>query len=149
MFNKVAQSDIKALESILPGRVFKGDEINEDYYHDELGTAYGIPEVLVKVLTTEEVSHIMQYANEHLIPVVVRGSGTGLVGGSVATNGGIMLDTTLMNKVLELDEKNMTVTVQPGILLMELAAYCNDHGYQYCPDPGEKSATIEIGRAHV
>ena len=142
MFNKVAQSDIKALESILPGRVFKGDEINEDYYHDELGTAYGIPEVLVKVLTTEEVSHIMQYANEHLIPVVVRGSGTGLVGGSVATNGGIMLDTTLMNKVLELDEKNMTVTVQPGILLMELAAYCNDHGYQYCPDPGEKSATI-------
>ena len=142
MFNKVAQSDIKALESILPGRVFKGDEINEDYYHDKLGTAYGIPEVLVKVLTTEEVSHIMQYANEHLSPVVVRGSGTGLVGGSVATNGGIMLDTTLMNKVLELDEKNMTVTVQPGILLMELAAYCNDHGYQYCPDPGEKSATI-------
>ena len=91
MFNKFAQSDIKALESILPGRVFKGDEINEDYYHDELGTAYGIPEVLVKVLTTEEVSHIMQYANEHLIPVVVRGSGTGLVGGSVATNGFFIL----------------------------------------------------------
>lgn len=142
MFNKITESDILALEKILPGRVFKGEEINEDYYHDELGTAFGVPEVLVKVLSTEEVSQIMKYANEHIIPVVVRGSGTGLVGGSVAIHGGIMLDTSLMKKVLELDESNMTVTVQPGILLMELAAYCDAHGYQYCPDPGEKSATV-------
>ena len=53
----------------------------------------------------------MQYANENNIPVVVRGSGTGLVGAAVAMQGGIMIETTGMNKILELDEENLTVTV--------------------------------------
>ena len=142
MFSKVTEEDIRHLNQMLPGRVSEGNAINEDYYHDELGTAYGVPDVLVKVLCTEEVSKVMQYAYSKDIPVVVRGSGTGLVGGAVATHGGIMLDTSLMKKVLELDENNLTVTVQTGILLMELAAWCDERGYQYCPDPGEKSATI-------
>ena len=142
MFNKVAEEDIRVLSEMLPSRVSEGSAINEDYYHDELGTAYGVPDVLVKVLCTEDVSKVMQFAYEKDIPVVVRGSGTGLVGGAVATHGGIMLDTSLMKKVLELDENNLTVTVQTGILLMELAAWCDERGYQYCPDPGEKSATI-------
>ena len=142
MFNKVTEEDIRVLSEMLPGRVSEGSAINEDYYHDELGTAYGVPDVLVKVLCTEDVSKVMQFAYTKDIPVVVRGSGTGLVGGAVATQGGIMLDTSLMKKVLELDENNLTVTVQTGILLMELAAWCDERGYQYCPDPGEKSATI-------
>ena len=142
MFNKVTEEDIRVLSEMLPGRVSEGSAINEDYYHDELGTAYGVPDVLVKVLCTEDVSKVMQFAYAKDIPVVVRGSGTGLVGGAVATHGGIMLDTSLMKKVLELDENNLTVTVQTGILLMELAAWCDERGYQYCPDPGEKSATI-------
>ncbi|MBP5553077.1 MAG: FAD-binding oxidoreductase [Spirochaetales bacterium] len=142
MFNEVNRQDLLALQKMFPGRVFDGRQINEDYYHDELGTAFGVPEILVKVLSTEEVSAVMRYASDRTIPVVVRGSGTGLVGGAVATHGGIMLDTSLMKKVLELDENNLTVTVQTGILLMELAAYCDERGFQYCPDPGEKSATI-------
>ena len=142
MFNEVNKEDLAALQKMLPGRVFDGRQINEDYYHDELGTAFGVPDVLVKVLSTEEVSEVMAYAFGRTIPVVVRGSGTGLVGGAVATHGGIMLDTSMMKKVLELDENNLTVTVQTGILLMELAAYCDERGFQYCPDPGEKSATI-------
>ena len=142
MFNEVNKEDLLALQKMLPGRVFDGRQINEDYYHDELGTAFGVPDVLVKVLSTQEVSEVMAYAFGRTIPVVVRGSGTGLVGGAVATHGGIMLDTSMMKKVLELDENNLTVTVQTGILLMELAAYCDERGFQYCPDPGEKSATI-------
>ena len=142
MLNSFTEKDYLNLEKLIPSRVFKGSEINEDFYHDELGSAYGVPDVLIKVLSTEEVASVMKYANENRIPVVVRGSGTGLVGGSVAINGGIMLDTTLMKKIIELDKENLTVTVQPGILLMELAAYCDENGYQYCPDPGEKSATI-------
>ena len=142
MFNEVNKEDLLALQKMLPGRVFDGRQINEDYYHDELGTAFGVPDVLVKVLSTKEVSDVMEYACSRSIPVVVRGSGTGLVGGAVATHGGIMLDTSMMKKVLELDENNLTVTVQTGILLMELAAYCDERGFQYCPDPGEKSATI-------
>ena len=142
MFNKVTQADIKALSELVSLPVLCGSEINEDYYHDELGTAYGIPEALVPVLSTEEVSKVMKYANDHMIPVVVRGSGTGLVGGAVAIKGGIILDTSNMKKILELEEENLTVTVQSGVLLMELAQFCTEHGYQYCPDPGEKSATI-------
>ena len=53
-----------------------------------------------------------------------------------------MIDTSLMNQVLELDEENLTITVEPGVLLMELAAYVEEHDFFYPPDPGEKSATI-------
>ena len=98
MLNSFTEKDYLNLEKLIPSRVFKGSEINEDFYHDELGSAYGVPDVLIKVLSTEEVASVMKYANENRIPVVVRGSGTGLVGGSVAINGGIMLDTTLMKK---------------------------------------------------
>ncbi len=142
MFAKFTDDDFRYFENLLPGRAFRGNSINEDYYHDELGTAFGVPDVLVKVLSTAEVSEVMKYADGRSLPVVVRGSGTGLVGGAVAIHGGIMLDTSLMKKVLELDENNLTVTVQSGILLMELAAYCEERGFRYCPDPGEKSATI-------
>ena len=84
----------------------------------------------------------MKYAYENTIPVTPRGAGTGLVGSSVPMEHGIMIDTTLMNQILELDEENLTVTVEPGVLLMELSAYVEDHDFFYPPDPGEKSATI-------
>jgi glycolate oxidase len=84
----------------------------------------------------------MKYAYEHTIPVTPRGAGTGLVGSSVAMEHGIMLETGLMNRVLELDEDNLTITVEPGVLLMDLAAYVEERDLFYPPDPGEKSATI-------
>ncbi|MEG0752276.1 MAG: FAD-binding oxidoreductase [Angelakisella sp.] len=142
-YNKVNNADIEALQGIVGAdRCLFGSEISEDYSHDELGGIEQLPEVLLRVKSTEEVSAIMRYASEHTIPVVVRGSGTGLVGAAVAMEGGIMLETTLMNSILELDTENLTVTVQPGVLLMELAAYTADHDFLYPPDPGEKSATI-------
>ena len=142
MLNKVTSTHIQALEAMLPGRVLTGDAISEDYCHDELGTAFGRPEALVKVISTQAVSNVMGYADAHRLPVVVRGSGTGLVGGAVCTQGGIMLDMSQMKKILDFDTDNLTVTVEAGVLLMELAAYCEERGYRYCPDPGEKSATI-------
>ena len=143
MYKKMTCEDIAYLKTITSSeRVLTGVQIGEDYSHDELGGVSNKPEALVKVLSTEEVSEIMKYANAQRIPVVVRGSGTGLVGASVALYGGIMLETTGMNKILELDEENLTVTVQPGVLLMDLAVFCEEHDFLYPPDPGEKSATI-------
>lgn len=101
-----------------------------------------MPDVLVRVHTTEEISAVMKLAWEKTIPVTVRGSGTGLVGAAVPIEGGILLETTQMNKILELDRDNLTVTVQPGVLLMELAAFAEENDFLYPPDPGEKSATI-------
>ena len=143
MYQKVTAEDIAALQQIVDeSEVFFGDAINEDYSHDELGGISQMPEVLVRVHSTEEVSAIMKLAYERNIPVTVRGSGTGLVGAAVPIHGGILLETTRMNKILKLDDQNLTVTVQPGVLLMELAAFAEEHDFLYPPDPGEKSATI-------
>ena len=143
MYNKVTAADIAALQAMINETdVIFGDAINPDYAHDELGGIERMPEVLVRVQNTQQVSQVMRYAYEHTIPVTVRGSGTGLVGAAVPLHGGILLETTKMNKILALDPNNLTVTVQPGVLLMELAAFAEENDFLYPPDPGEKSATI-------
>ena len=143
MYNRITDEDIKALIAISgENNVVVGDQISTDYAHDELGGISVMPEVLVRVHTTEEVSAIMKLAYNRTIPVTVRGSGTGLVGAAVPVCGGILLETTKMNKILSLDTSNLTVTVQPGVLLMELAAFAEENDFLYPPDPGEKSATI-------
>ena len=143
MYKKIDNNDIEYLKSIIPaGRILVGEQIPHDYAHDELGGVESMPDVLINVVSTEEVSKIMKYAYDNTIPVVARGSGTGLVGSSTAIEGGIMICTKLMNHILELDENNLTITVEPGVLLMELQAYVEEHDFLYPPDPGEKSATI-------
>jgi len=143
MYNKITSDDISKLKSISGEiNVLYGDEINPDCAHDELGGVEHMPDVLVRVHSTEEISQIMKLAYERTLPVTVRGSGTGLVGSAVPVEGGILLETTQMNKIIELDKETLTVTVQPGVLLMELAAFCEDNDFLYPPDPGEKSATI-------
>lgn len=143
MYNKISAEDITALQNIVGAAdVLYGDSINPDYAHDELGGIEKMPDVLVRVHTTEEVSAVMQLAWEKNIPVTVRGSGTGLVGAAVPIEGGILLETTKMNKILSIDKDTLTVTVQPGVLLMELAAFAEENDFLYPPDPGEKSATI-------
>lgn len=143
-YKKLETEDIAYIREVItdPRRILLGDDINEEYSHDELSDTKSWPDVVVRALSTEEISKIMKYAYEHDIPVTPRGAGTGLVGSSVPMEHGIMIDTTLMNHILELDEENLTLTVEPGVLLMELAAYVEEHGYFYPPDPGEKSATI-------
>ncbi|MGG7076564.1 FAD-binding oxidoreductase [Clostridium sardiniense] len=143
-YNKVSENTIKDIEKIIndEDRVFYGENINEDYSHDELGSIKEFPDIVVKVASTEEVSEIMKYAYENNIPVTARGSGTGLVGAAVALHKGIVLDLSGMNKILELDEENLTLTVEPGVLLMEIAKFVEEHDLFYPPDPGEKTATI-------
>ena len=142
-YKKIGSNDIKFFQSIIDKeRVFTNEQINEEYGKDELGTIECLPEIVLQVLTTEEVSLVMKYAYDNTIPVVVRGSGTGLVGGCVPIEGGIVLDLTKMNKIIELDENNLTLTVESGVLLMDIYDYVEPKGYFYAPDPGEKSATI-------
>ncbi len=142
-YAKLTDKDIEFLESVCGAdNVFQGDRINEDFSHDELSGTSRYPDVLVEVENTEQVSKIMRYANEKKIPVTPRGQGTGLVGGSVTVHGGIMLSLCHMNRILELDEENLTLTVEPGVLLMEISKFVEEHDLFYPPDPGEKSATI-------
>lgn len=142
-YKKIDARDLEFLIELLgKERVFTGEDINEDFSHDELGGVSKMPEVLVEVASTEEVSKVMKYAYENTIPVVARGSGTGLVGASVPIYGGIMINMSKMNRILEIDEENLTLTVEPGVLLMEIGKYVEQFDLFYPPDPGEKSATI-------
>ena len=143
MYKKIDQNDITYLSTLFDEKYFfTGDDIPEDYSKDELGALVRKPDVLIFVRNANEISSVMKYANDNKIPVVVRGSGTGLVGGCVALEGGIVLCTSKMNKILELDENNLTLTVEPGVLLFEIYQYVESRGYFYAPDPGEKTATI-------
>ncbi len=143
MFNHVTEADLAYFRELLPGRVFSGEEISTDYDHDEM-TIYGhyMPEAVLQALTTEDVSAVLKYCNEHNIAVTPRGAGTGLCGGCVAIHGGMVLSTEKMKKVLEVDVKNMTATVEPGVLLMEFPKALEGTGLFYPPDPGEKTATM-------
>ena len=140
-FNKIDEKHIAELRKLV-SELLIGSDIHEDYFHDELAGAPHPPEVVVRPRSTAEVSAVMKYAYENNIPVTPRGQGTGLVGGSVALYGGIMLDMTAMNRILEIDRENLTMTVEPGVLLMEIPPAIQDMGLFYPPDPGEKSASI-------
>ena len=144
-YKKVDEKDLAAIKAIINDdeRVLWGEEnMKEEYSHDELNQFKQYPDMVVLATSTEEISKVMKYAYDNNIVVTPRGAGTGLVGAAVATEKGIMIDTTLMNHFLELDEKNLTLTVEPGVLIMEVSAYVEEHDLFYPPDPGEKSATI-------
>ena len=142
-YKRVTEEDLAYFRALLPGRVFAGEEISTDYDHDEM-TEYGhfMPEAVLQALSAEDVSAVLKYCNERQIAVTPRGAGTGLCGGCVAIHGGVVLSTEKMKKVLEVDTRNMTATVEPGVLLMEFPKSLEGTGLFYPPDPGEKTATM-------
>ena len=142
-YGTFTDADLEALQTICgEDRVIPRDRIGEDFSHDELSGIRRYPDVLIQATSAQQVSEVMKYAFSRRLPVTPRGAGTGLVGGSVAIHGGIMLDLSRMNRFLELDEENMTLTLEPGVLLMDVAKYVEPAGLFYPPDPGEKTATI-------
>ena len=122
---------------------YVGDDINADYYHDEM-PIYGAvkPSAVCLPGCTEEVAAVMKIAYDNNIPVTVRGAGTGLVGGATPLYGGLVLCTMRMDKILEYDEDNFNVRVQPGVRLCDLAEDAKNRGFMYPPDPGEKTGSI-------
>lgn len=142
-YQKLTLEDINYIKSIFgQENTLIGDQIESDFAHDELGTVSSYPEVHVIAYDKYQISKMMKYANSKQIPVTVRGSGTGLVGACVPLFGGILLDVSKMNQVVELDKTNLTLRVEPGVLLMDIYEVVEKEGLFYAPDPGEKSATI-------
>ena len=142
-FQRITEADLTYFRELLPGRVFAGEDISSDYTHDEM-TEYGyfLPDAVLHALSTEDVSAVLKYCSDRNIAVTPRGAGTGLCGGCVAVEGGVVLSTEKMKRVLEVDVKNMTATVEPGVLLMEFPKALEGTGLFYPPDPGEKTATM-------
>ncbi len=94
-----------------------------------------MPDVVVFPLNAEEISKIVKLCLKYNTPVVGRGSGSGFSGGSLPLKGGAVISFTKMNRILELDEENMFVTVEPGIINADLKSYLSEKGYFYPPDP--------------
>lgn len=107
------------------------------------------PKFVVKPQTTEQVAEIVKLANQSKIPLVPRGGGTSFAGSASPVEGCIVIDLTGMNRILEIDEENMTVTVQAGVVLETLDAELNKHGFKLGHDPTSRpSATIGGAIAH-
>ncbi len=135
--------DPAALRAIIPDSdrlIFDG--IPPQYLSDTLGRRKGTASALIFAKSTAEVCGVMRYAHAHRIPVTPRGAGTNLVGSTVPVQGGIILDLSRMNRILELDRDTMTATVEPGVLLADFQQYVEAQGLFYPPDPGEKQSSI-------
>jgi glycolate dehydrogenase FAD-linked subunit len=103
----------------------------------------GRPDVVVLPNSTEEVSKVVRLAYEEKMPIIGRGSGTNLSGGTIPVKGGIVLHFSRMNRVLEVDLPNRTVTVEPGIINLDLQNMLAKKGFLYAPDPAsQKVSTI-------
>jgi glycolate oxidase len=114
----------------------------DDYTRDEMASMKGYPDAVVLPKNVDEVSQVMQLASARGIAVTPRGAGTGLCGGAVPVEGGIVLCLTRMSSILEIDKENLTATVEPGVMLMSIHQAVEAQGFLYAPDPGEKTATI-------
>ena len=112
-------------------------------YEYDGGIEKGRPECVVFPRTTEDVVRIVQVAAEHKLPLVGRGAGTGLSGGTIPTEGGLMIAFARMNKILEIDLENEYAVVQPGVVNLDITTAVKDQGYYYAPDPSsQKACTI-------
>jgi glycolate oxidase len=142
-YGRTTEVLIARLAGIVGGaNVLTGDE-RENYSRDEApGSDRAIPDLVVKPGNSQEVAGVLRLANDERIPVIVRGAGTGLVGGAVAFYGGIVLSVERMNRILEVDRLNFVATVEPAVTLEELYQAVEECGLYYPLYPGEKSAAI-------
>lgn len=139
-FNKIDKRIISLLKSAIGDRNVSSDEEKLiSYSHDEVpSSAYEgdhTAEALVFPECTAHVSEIMKIASANRIPVTPRGAGTGLSGGALPAFGGIVMSFEKMNKIIELDEKNLTVTVEPGVVTSEISKLASRHDLLYAGDP--------------
>lgn len=142
-FDTIREADLAFFRDLIGAdHVFSGAAIADEYAHDELGEAHRLPDVVLEPASTDEVSAILRHANERRLPVTPRGSGTGLCGGATPVCGGILLSLIRLNRIIEIDEHNLTATVESGVILLNFQETVERMGLMYPPDPGEKSATV-------
>jgi glycolate oxidase len=119
---------------------FTDAESFEKYGRDETENLHYAPEVVVKPNTPEQISALLILCNKHLIPVTPRGAGTGLTGGALPHLGGLVISMERFNSILEIDEKNLQVTTEPGVITEVLQDTVKEKGLFYPPDPASKGS---------
>ncbi len=137
----VTKNITDALRDIV-GDPFLSTDIDtlHNYGHDETEHLLFLPSVVVKPRTTEEISAIMKICNENCIPVTPRGAGTGLSGGALPQFGGVLISTERLNSIIQIDERNLQVTTEPGVITEELQNAVKEKGLFYPPDPASRGS---------
>ncbi|GAB4094398.1 FAD-binding oxidoreductase [Flaviaesturariibacter terrae] len=122
--------------------VFVDPEVLDAYASDETEDLHFLPDVVLKPRTTAEVSAILRSCNEQRIPVTPRGAGTGLSGGALPQLGGVLLSLERMNSILDIDERNLQVTTEPGVITEVLQNAVREKGLFYPPDPSSRGSCM-------
>jgi glycolate oxidase len=135
---------VEALTDVVgPGAVSAGEAIHDDFTHDEALTAIARrPLAVVRPATTAEVVRVVEVAVGAGVPLTARGSGTGLSGGCIPVDGGVVVAFERMNEIVEIDLDNHVAVVQPGVTLDQLDQAVRPHGLVYPVFPGESSASL-------
>ena len=120
--------------------VLYDDETLDRYAHDETENLYYLPDIVIKPRNAEQISAILKICNVKKIPVTPRGAGTGLSGGALPHLGGVVLTTDRMNSILEIDERNLQVTTEPGVITEVLQMAVKEKGLFYPPDPASRGS---------
>lgn len=140
-YSKLSPEIIEALIKVLGKEyVHTDDEFLNTYGRDETENLLYKPAVVVRPRTAQEISAIIKIANIENIPVTPRGAGTGLSGGALAIFGGICLSMERFNKILEIDERNLQATVEPGVINEVFQNAVKEMGLFYPPDPASKGS---------
>src|ERR1043165_2425119 len=137
----LASTHIDEFEKILGEKyVFIDGDSLYNYSHDETEDFHFLPDVVLKPRTPEEISAILKICNQHKIPVTPRGAGTGLSGGALPHLGGVLLSTEKLNRIIEIDERNLQVTTEPGVITEVLQNAVKEKGLFYPPDPASRGS---------
>jgi glycolate oxidase len=140
-YGKLTAELVESFRAIIgSANVFLDEESLEKYGKDETEDLYFPPEVVLKPRTTEEISKILKICNDALLHVTPRGAGTGLSGGALPHLGGVLLSMERFNSIIEIDEKNFQVTVEPGVITEVLQNAVKEKGLFYPPDPASKGS---------
>ncbi|HVG40499.1 MAG TPA: FAD-binding oxidoreductase, partial [Chitinophagaceae bacterium] len=122
--------------------VFVDEEVLHQYAHDETEDLHYLPDVVIKPRTAEEISQVLKICNAHKIPVTPRGGGTGLSGGALPHLGGVLLSIERLNTIIDIDERNLQVTTEAGVITEVLQNAVREKGLFYPPDPSSRGSCL-------
>ncbi|WP_084163932.1 FAD-binding oxidoreductase [Olivibacter sitiensis] len=140
-YSKIDVDLLNEIQEIIPaGRLLYKREDIERYSHDETEDLRFYPELVVLPESVEEISRLLSFCTQYHIPVTARGAGTGLAGGALPVFGGIVLSLERLDRVLEIDERNLQATVESGIITQKLMDAAAEKGLLYPIDPASKGS---------
>ncbi len=135
-YNKVSTAVVEQLREIVgDDKVLLAAEDIHRYGRDETEDLHFLPELVLRPASVEEVSGILKVCHHNHIPVTTRGAGTGLSGGALPVKGGVLLSMEKFSRIIEIDERNLQATVEPGVINYVFQEEVKKRGLFYPPDP--------------